>query len=220
VIARTVLVVADDLGYDPAIDQGILEAHVGGIVTAASAFVEGPFAASALASAPRTLAIGLHLALSPGTTGEVAEMEIARQLLRFEAIRGTPPVHVDGHKHVHAEPPVLAALLRIAGPRRLRIRALDPAMRDLIRAAGALACDNFLGDAGLRPCWTPGRLALVAASLPGGTTEIMMHPGRRPASVPTSFGVEREVELAAATDPRVLEAFRTTGAVLRGYLPE
>jgi predicted glycoside hydrolase/deacetylase ChbG (UPF0249 family) len=220
VIARTVLVVADDLGYDPAIDQGILEAHLRGIVTAASAFVEGPFAASALAYAPRTLAIGLHLALSPGTTGEGAEMEITRQLARFEAIRGAPPAHVDGHKHVHAEPPVLAALLRIAGPRRLRIRALDPAMRDLIRAAGARACDNFLGDAGLRPCWTPGRLALVAASLPGGTTELMMHPGRKPASVRTSFGVEREVELAAATDPRVLEAFRATGAVLHGYLPE
>ena len=219
-IARTVLVVADDLGYDPAIDEGILEAHARGVVTAASALVEGPFAASALATAPLTLAIGLHLALSPGTAEERAEEEIARQLLRFEAIRGTPPAHVDGHKHVHAEPPVLAALLRIAGPRHLRVRALDPAMRDLIRAAGARACDHFLGDAALRPCWTPERLASAAASLPGGTTEIMMHPGRRPTQVLTRFGAEREVELAAATDPRVLEAFRSAGAVLRGSLAE
>jgi predicted glycoside hydrolase/deacetylase ChbG (UPF0249 family) len=220
VIARTVLVVADDLGYDPAIDEGILEAHARGVVTAASALVEGPFAAFALATAPPTLAIGLHLALSPDTAEERAEEEIARQLHRFEAIRGAPPAHVDGHKHVHAEPPVLAALLRIAGPRHLRIRALDPTMRDLIRAAGARACDHFLGDAALRPCWTPERLASAAASLPGGTTEIMMHPGRRPAKVLTRFGAEREIELAAATDPRVLEAFRTAGAVLRGSLAE
>jgi len=220
VIAPTVLVVADDLGYDPAIDEGILEAHVRGIVTAASALVEGPFAASALASAPRTLAIGLHLALPPGTAEEMAGEEITRQLLRFEAIRGAPPVHVDGHRHVHAEAPVLAALLRIAGPRALRVRALDPAMRDLIRASGARACDHFLGDAALWPFWTPERLARACASLPGGTTEIMMHPGRRPTHVLTRFGPEREVELAAATDPLVVEAFRAAGAQLRGSLPE
>ena len=219
-IARTVLVVADDLGYDPAIDEGILEAHDRGVVTAASAFVEGPFAAAALAAAPRTLAIGLHLALPPGTAEEAAQEEISRQILRFEAIRGAPPAHLDGHKHVHAEPPVLAALIRIAGPRHLRIRALDPPMRDLIRASGARACDQFLGDAELRPCWTPGRLAAAAASLPGGTTEIMMHPGRRPTRVQTGFGEEREIELAAATDPRVLAAFRTAGVVLRGVLAD
>jgi predicted glycoside hydrolase/deacetylase ChbG (UPF0249 family) len=126
---------------------------------------------------------------------------------------------VDGHRHVHAEPPVLAALLRIAGPRQLRVRALDPSMRDLIRAAGARACDHFLGDAASWPFWTPERLARAAASLPGGTTEIMMHPGRRPTHVLTRFGPEREVELAAATDPRVLDAFRTAGALLRGSLP-
>jgi predicted glycoside hydrolase/deacetylase ChbG (UPF0249 family) len=220
VIARTVLVVADDLGYDPAIDQGILEAHARGVVTAASALVDGPYAASALATAPVTLTIGLHLALSPGADEGRAEEEITRQLLLFDAIRGTPPAHLDGHRHVHAEPPVLAALLRIAGPRRLRIRALDPAMRDRIRSAGARACDHFLGDAELWPCWTPERLARAAASLPGGTTEIMMHPGRRPTHVLTRFGPEREVELAAATDPRVLEAFLTAGVLLRGSLPE
>jgi len=220
VIERTVLVVADDLGYDPAIDEGILEAHASGVVTAASALVDGPFAASALATAPRTLAIGLHLVLSPGTAEERAEEEITRQLLRFEALRGAPPVHVDGHRHVHVEPPVLAALLRIAGRRHLRVRALDPSMRDLIRASGARACDHFLGDAALWPFWTPERLALAAASLSGGTTELMMHPGRRPTQVLTRFGSEREVELAAAIDPRVLQAFRTAGALLRGSLPE
>lgn len=219
-IPRTVLVVADDLGYDPAIDLGILEAHASGVVTAASALVDGPFAVSALAAAPRTLAIGLHLALLPGTAEEMAVEEITRQLLRFEAIRGEPPAHVDGHRHVHAEPPVLAALLRIAGPRHLRVRALDPSMRDLIRASGARACDQFLGDAARWPFWTAERLAVAAASLPGGTTEIMMHPGRRPTHVLTRFGPERELELAAATDPRVLEAFRTSGALLRGTLAE
>jgi predicted glycoside hydrolase/deacetylase ChbG (UPF0249 family) len=220
VTSRTVLVVADDLGYDPAIDEGILEAHARGVVTAASALVDGPHAESALAGAPRSLAVGLHLALPSGAGEEEAGREIVRQLRRFEEIRGGPPAHVDGHRHVHAEPPVFSALLRVAGPRRLRVRALDPVMRDRIRAAGARATDHFLGDASLRPCWTPGRLAATAAAIGPGTTEVMIHPGRRPSHVRTSFGVEREVELAAALDPAVRAAFAAAGATLVGLLPE
>ena len=120
------LVVADDLGYDPAIDAGILAAHRDGVVTATSALVDGPFAAAALAGAPRSLAVGLHLRLPPGHGGaRRPRQEIRRQLGRFVALRGRAPAHVDGHRHVHAEPEVLAALLRVAGPLRLRVRALD-----------------------------------------------------------------------------------------------
>lgn len=218
--ARRVLVVADDLGYDPAIDAGILAAHRDGVVTATSALVDGPFAAAALAAAPASLAVGLHLRLAPGTGEREAEEEIRRQLDRFAALRGQAPAHVDGHRHVHAEPAVLAALLRIAGALRLRVRALDPAMRDRIRAAGARACDAFLGDAALRPCWTPERLAEAVRHLPAGTVEIMIHPGRTPTHVRTGFGPEREVELAAAVDPRVRAALRAAGAELSGVLPE
>jgi predicted glycoside hydrolase/deacetylase ChbG (UPF0249 family) len=217
---RRALVVADDLGYDPAVDEGILEAHSRGIVTAASALVLGPFAAPALAGAPGTLAVGLHLDLPPGTEEEPALEEIARQLRIFESIRGAPPTHVDGHRHVHAEPAVLSALLRLAGPRRLRVRALDARMRDRVRAAGARSCDHFVGDAALRPCWTPERLATAVRDLAPGTTEIMMHPGWRPTHVRTSFGGEREVELAAAVDPRVRESLRVAGVALVGFLPE
>jgi predicted glycoside hydrolase/deacetylase ChbG (UPF0249 family) len=215
-----VLVVADDLGYDPAIDVGILEAHARGVVTAASALVDGARAEGALAAAPRSMAVGLHLALPSGAGEEQAGQEIVRQLRRFEEIRGGPPTHVDGHRHVHAEPPVLAALLRIAGPRRLRVRALDPDMRNRIRAAGARATDHFLGDASLRPCWTPERLAAAAAGIEPGSTEVMIHPGLRPSHVHTRFGVEREVELAAAVDPAVRAAFAAAGATLVGLLPE
>ena len=201
-IGRSALLVADDLGYDPAIDAGILEAHLDGVVAAASALVTGPFAVGALERAPRSLAIGLHLDLPRGLEAPEAEREIRAQFQRFEEIRGAPPAHVDGHRHVHAEPPVLEALLRVAGPLGLRVRALDP-----------------VGDAGLRPCWTVERLVAAAGALSGGTTEIMLHPGRTPTHVRTSFGAEREVELAAAIDPRVREAFRSAGVAVVGLLP-
>jgi predicted glycoside hydrolase/deacetylase ChbG (UPF0249 family) len=219
VTARQAIIVADDLGYDPAIDEGILEAHRDGVVTATSALVTGPFAEAALRAAPRSLAVGLHLDLPSGLDGPEAEVEILRQFRRFEAIRGAMPVHVDGHRHVHAEPRVLEALLRVAAPLRLRVRALDAPMRDRIRAAGARACDAFLGDADLRPCWTPEHLAAAAGALAAGSTEIMLHPGHLPTRVRTGFAAEREIELAAALDPRVREAFRSAGVSLAGQLP-
>ena len=40
---------ADDLGYDPEIDRGILEAHAHGLVTSATAMVDTPYATAALA---------------------------------------------------------------------------------------------------------------------------------------------------------------------------
>ena len=158
--ARRALVVADDLGYDPAIDAGHPRGPPrrggDGGERARRRAVRGGGAGR---GAPRRSRSGCTSTCPPDSTAAEAEAEIRRQLRRFEAIRGAPPVHVDGHRHVHAEPAVLEALLRVAGPLRLRVRALDPAMRDRIRAAGALACDDFLGDAGLRPCWTPERLA-------------------------------------------------------------
>ena len=212
------LVVADDLGYDPAIDRGILEAHRRGIVTAASAMVDTPFAEGALAAAPASLAVGLHLVLPPGAAPAEAVRALSRQAGRFEALRGRSPSHLDGHRHAHAEPGVLAALLPWAAERGIRVRALDPAMRDRIRGAGAPAADAFLGDAALRPCWTAKRLLAALAELGPGTTELMCHPGHPPTHARTSFAAEREQELEALCDPRVASAARDARVVLAGTL--
>jgi predicted glycoside hydrolase/deacetylase ChbG (UPF0249 family) len=212
------LVVADDLGYDPAIDDGLLEAHARGIVTAASAMVDAPFAAAALRRVPSGLAVGLHLVLPPGAPAAAARREVARQLARFEDLRGAPPDHLDGHKHVHAEPRVLEAVLPLAAERGLRVRALDAPMRDALRRHGIPATDHFLGDAARRPCWTAARLRTALERLGTGTTELMCHPGRAPTHARTSFGVEREEELAALCSPDVREALRTHGIALVAHL--
>jgi chitin disaccharide deacetylase len=216
---RTLIVVADDLGYDPEVSRGILEAHADGLVTAASALVDGPWAAEALAAAPPTLALGLHLALPPGAGPPRAADELQRQLRRFRELCGRDPVHLDGHKHAHAPAPILEALLPVAASLGLRVRALDDGMRDRIRGAGARAADHFLGDADLRPCWTPERLLATLEALPPGTSELMCHPGHAPSHVRSSFAAEREVELGSLRDPRAREAVRRAGARLLGSLP-
>jgi len=215
---RRLLVVADDLGYDPAVDRGILAAHGRGIVSAASAMVDTAFAAAALAAAPRTLEVGLHLALPAGTGRATARDELERQAARFEVLRGAPPSHLDGHRHVHADPEVLEAVLPWAAARGVRVRALDAAMRDRIRAAGAPAADAFLGDAALRPCWTAARLLAALAGLVEGTSELMCHPGYAPSHVRTSFAAEREQELEALCDPRARAVLGDAGVSLVGRL--
>jgi hypothetical protein len=215
---RRLLVVADDLGYDPAIDEGILEAHARGIVSAASAMVDTPFAAEALRRAPASLAVGLHLVLRAGAGVEEVAAEARRQVDRFEALRGAGPAHLDGHRHAHAAPAALAGILPLAAARRLRVRALHPAMRDRIRDAGGRAADHFLGDAALRPCWTSERLLSALAGLAEGSTELMCHPGRAPTHARTSFGREREGELAALCDPRAAALLRAARVDLAGAL--
>lgn len=45
------------------------------------------------------------------------EVELHRQLDRFEAATGAPPDHIDGHQHVHQLPVVREALVRVAQER-------------------------------------------------------------------------------------------------------
>jgi predicted glycoside hydrolase/deacetylase ChbG (UPF0249 family) len=214
---KLLVVNADDLGYDPEIDRGILEAHARGIVTSATAMVETPFAARALAGAPRSLGIGLHAVLDPASDRAGAEHALRRQLDRFAALRGAPPTHLDSHKHAHAAPAVLEAFATVAAAAGLPVRALDGAMRAALRARGVLAADRFLGDAARRPAWSRESLLAALASLGEGTTELMAHPGYPPAHARTSFGAEREIELRALCDPAAHSAVEAAGARLCNY---
>ena len=215
--AKRLVVNADDLGYDPEIDRGIFEAHALGLLTSATAMVDTPFAPQALRAAPVSLGIGLHAVLDPSLPRAQAEVELLRQIARFALLRGAPPTHLDSHKHHHARPEVLAAFAGVAATLRLPVRALDSPMRDFLRGSGVRTTDHFLGDADLRPCWTPERLASALAALPDGTTELMCHPGHAPSHARTSFGAEREVELAALCDQGAREALARAGGTLMTF---
>jgi chitin disaccharide deacetylase len=214
---KRLIVNADDLGYDPEIDRGIVEAHARGVVTSATAMVDTPFAPEALRAAPASLAVGLHAVLDPALPRAQAEAELLRQIARFASLRGAAPTHLDSHKHHHARPELLAAFAAVAPMHGLPVRALDAAMRDFLRARGVRTTDHFLGDADLRPCWTSERLASALAALAEGTTELMCHPGYAPSRARTSFGAEREVELRALCDVRARKALARTGAVLGSF---
>jgi chitin disaccharide deacetylase len=136
--ARKLLVVnADDFGFTPDVNAGIVEAHRGGILTATTLMANGDAFEDAvrLARETPTLDVGCHLVLVGGRSLlapyrpyplTVAELlralllreirvydELAAQVRRIRAA-GIEPSHIDTHKHTHLAPPVLEAVGRIA----------------------------------------------------------------------------------------------------------
>ena len=134
--ARKQLVVnADDFGFTPDVNQGIVDAHRRGILTATTLMANGEAFEDALrlASETPTLDIGCHLVLVggrslvtgkayPRTLGQLLAAlarrelhpykELAAQVRRILAA-GVHPTHLDTHKHTHLAPPVLDAVARL-----------------------------------------------------------------------------------------------------------
>ena len=134
---RLLVVNADDFGFTRDVNQGILEAHTGGILTATTLMANGSAFADAvrLAREHPSLDIGCHLVLIGGNSlldpsralprgvRELLAALAAGRLRVYEELvaqvrrildSGLAPTHLDTHKHTHLAPPVLDAVTRIA----------------------------------------------------------------------------------------------------------
>ena len=136
--SRKLLIVnADDFGFTPDVNQGIVEAHRDGILTATTLMANGDAFDDAvqLARATPSLDIGCHLVLIGGrsllppyaplplTVTELLKAIARRQIRIYDeltaqvrriAAAGILPSHIDTHKHTHLAPPVLDAVAKIA----------------------------------------------------------------------------------------------------------
>jgi predicted glycoside hydrolase/deacetylase ChbG (UPF0249 family) len=214
---RHLIVNADDLGHSDAVNAGIAEGHERGIVTSASLMVKRDAAeeAAAYARSNPSLGIGLHLDLGEWIHREGegwvalyevnesdAEAEVQHQLARFRAIVGREPTHIDSHQHVHLREPARSVV--VAAGRRLRIpvRHFD----QLVRYRGDFYGQTETGES-LPALIAPAALVRVLEELPEGVTELCCHPAK--GTVPgSSYGAERERELAALCAPSVRGAVR------------
>jgi len=133
---RQLVVNADDFGFTPDVNQGIVEAHRGGILTAATLMANGDAFDEAVRLARETpsLDVGCHLVLIQGRSllngrplprsiGQLLAALARRELriydeleaqLRHIELAGIRPSHLDTHKHTHLVPPVLEAVARLA----------------------------------------------------------------------------------------------------------
>jgi hypothetical protein len=237
---RLLIVNADDLGYDPEVSRGILEALEAGVVTSTTLMVNTPFSEEA-ARAAHGRAVGLHLNLArhapvsaeipgellskgqfdEGRAGELGadavEAEALAQLDRFAALAGQEPTHVDVHKHLHRHAGVLEGLARAARSRDLPVRSIDAGMRASLARWGVRTNDDFIGDAGPAAYWTLEQLEADLAKVRDGVTELMCHPGYAPVKVQSGYAAQREVELRTFADPRAREAIRRAGIVLADW---
>lgn len=234
---RHLIINADDLGYDPAVDRGLLRAMREGVVSSATLMVNTAFSREA-ARAARGRAVGLHLNLARGAPvserfprsllhegafselrasalpATVVEDEARAQLALAEKLLGARPTHLDVHKHLHRFPGVLEGVARAAHAAGLPVRALDAPMRAALAAHGVRTPDRFLGEAGAEAYWTLPRFLAVVDGLPAGTTELMCHPGEAPTTVRSGYSAQREVELATFTAPEARSALERAGVAL------
>ncbi len=134
---RLLIVNADDFGYARDVNEGIVEAHRHGILTAATLMANGAAFEHAVALARQTpsLDVGCHLVLVggrsvlppykplPASVGAFLRAAAAGRLRIYDELSaqvrkvigaGVTPTHLDTHKHTHLLPPVLDAVGRIA----------------------------------------------------------------------------------------------------------
>jgi len=125
---KSLIVNADDFGFTRDVNQGIIEAHRNGILTATTLMATGAAFDDAvrLAGENPSLDVGCHLVLvgSPGFADTVPQLIVGiRKMHVYELLaaqvrkivdKGIQPTHLDTHKHTHLLPPVLDAVARIS----------------------------------------------------------------------------------------------------------
>lgn len=171
--------------------------------------------------------------------------ELRAQIERILAA-GIAISHLDTHKHTHLLPPVLEQVARLAaefgirwvrrpldlplhgppGDVPLQIRLANKAMGSLrahfhrvLTRHGCKTTDWFAGFQ-MTGRYDAEWLVRLLRNLPEGITEFMTHPGFCRAGLRaarTRLKQSREAELAALTDPRVIETVRSEGIRLTSY---
>ena len=231
--ADPVLIIsADDYGYSPGYNRGIVEAVREGAADSVSAMVwrafcdPGPLIDAAVE-------VGLHLELptqvtrpwsARGFERRVAGWALEAQLERFEALFGQQPAYIDGHHHCHACSGEAAAVVALeARQRGLPVRSVATGHRSLLRRAGVATPDLLVGrsDPGERALPEELRDAVEGdGALPAGITEWMVHPGYADPASGSSYDAPRSEDLRLvlrlADHPRLSQARATHAEALGG----
>ncbi len=170
------IVNADDCGYSPGINRGIIQAFRRGIVTSTTLMVNQPYCREAVKLLQRYKgpAAGLHLNLTRGRpvsdvcsvpslvdAGGVfqeppvlyrREIIYAEVLMEVEAQYekakelGIVPTHLDAHHHLQCHPVVRKAMIMLASKHRLPLRHFGEEDKKEILEAGIATPALFVSD--------------------------------------------------------------------------
>jgi predicted glycoside hydrolase/deacetylase ChbG (UPF0249 family) len=201
------IVNADDFGFTPDVNAGIVDAHRNGVLTSTTLMANGEAFADAvrLAKETPTLDIGAHLVLVQGrslldgrplpeTPGQLlvvlarGGLDVYAELkAQIEKIRvaGLHLSHLDSHKHTHLVPVVFRAVVRLAGEFGIPwVRLpLDATFRFADRYYRRLAqgtnvrMTDHFLGFELTGSLTEETFACALHKIEDGVTEFMCHPG-------------------------------------------
>lgn len=217
---KHLIVNADDFGYWPSVNRGIVDSHVRGVVTSASLMVTGHAVAEAVAlgSEHPELSIGLHFDVwgedereFPTGDGTRIREEFLRQLDTFEALLGRLPTHVDSHRHVHREEHLFPLFQELVEPLGVPLRGNGD-----VRYVGGFYAQWEWGVTNLEHVGVQRLQEMLRDEVADGWTEFGCHPGYVDGLV-SVYAAEREAEVGTLTDPRVARTIDELGITLASY---
>lgn len=196
------IITADDYGYRPAYDEGMLEAARAGALESVSAFATKP----GLEPGPLLetgVEIGLHLDLAaPGDAPRArdadrkrAAADIRRQFDRFGELFGRPPAYLDGHHHGHARDGLGIVVADFAVAHRLPVRSVSERQRRLLRCRGVATPDLLVGRLSEAEPVLPAELEPEAIRELPDVVEWMVHPGHTASDALSDYDAGREEDL-------------------------
>ncbi len=212
---RRLIVNADDFGFAAGVNEGIIEAHVRGILTSTSLMVGRPGAADAarLAREQPALSVGLHYEEDGPEIDEPGHVArtFATQLARFRELTGMEPTHVDSHHHVHMTR--MSTFAPLTAPLGVPLRG-----DGRVPYLGEFYGQPSRGVVELDRVRVPFLLELLSASdATADFVELGCHPARVTDDLRSSYAGEREVELATLTEPDLPARIESLGLTLASY---
>ena len=191
------IITADDYGYWPSYNEGILAAIDSGGIDAVSAMTETPHCD------PEPLLelgveVGLHVDFESrwgARSGASAKTSLRVQMERFTDLFGRWPAFINGHHHCHARPelatPVFEMALQIGCP----VRAVGRDHRQWLSERGIDTPDHLIGRIDPEEPAQPPEIK----DLPEGVTEWFVHPGYPDPGSGSSFDEARREDLDLVT---------------------
>ena len=191
---RQLVITADDYGYWPSYNTGILEAIEMGAIDSVSAMVDREHCD------PQPLLetgveIGLHIDFEARwgpRSGAPARTALRVQLERFGDLFGRWPSFLNGHHHCHARPELATPVFQTAKQIGAPVRSVNPDHRQWLRERGIDTPDLLVGRTESRQPAEPAEIR----NPPPGVTEWMVHPGRPDKASGSSYDLARAEDLA------------------------
>lgn len=194
---RKLIITADDYGYWPTYDEGILAAIESGAIDSVSVMTEREFCdPSPLLETG--VEVGLHVefeARSGSRSAAPAKTSLRVQLERFTDLFGRWPAFINGHHHCHARPelatPVFESAIQIGCP----VRAIGRDHRQWLSERGIPTTDELIGRISEDEAPEPPELRQLSE----GVTEWFVHPGYPDTRSGSAYDVGRKEDLDLVT---------------------